>query len=190
MYLAAGLASITGFAHLWLGLSGVFDWIATGESSVLAPLFVAAGIAIFGGMATAYYRPTAVRPIYVSGIVLSTLMLVGYVDWHGTGYAESALGLEEGGHDHGGGDGGHHDQGDGNHDHDDHDHGNHDDEGGHDHNGHDHGDAGHDNGGHDHGDDTVGTLVDHLVADSVALASKAAEVVLIPLLGLLYVRSD
>lgn len=172
-YLAAGLASITGLAHLLVGLAAVYDWIRTGELGyVLGPAFVVVGIAIFGGLALAYYRPATMRPIYAAGIALSALMLVGYVDWHATGYAETALGIEEYTADHGG-----HGSESGDH------HG-----GGHDHD-HDHDHGGHDEGGH--ADESVASvLVDHLVGDPVALASKAAEFVLIPLLGLLYVRDD
>lgn len=178
-YLAAGLASLTGLVHLLVGLRVMYGWIATGELGyVLGPVFLLAGIAIFGGLAFAYYRPAAVRPIYASGIVLSTLLLVGYVDWHVTGVAESALGLEEYTPDHGahGSEtGGHH--GDNGHGGETGDH---------------HGD--HDHGGHDeagHADESaVSTLIDHLSGDPVALASKVAELALLPLLGLLYARSE
>lgn len=99
--LAAGLASITAIIHLFLGLTEVVQFVRTGHPpEFLSILFTISALAIIAGM-LAFYRGAPRTPIYLFGILLMIVYIVGYIDWHIFETIESLLGLEETGHDQG-----------------------------------------------------------------------------------------
>lgn len=93
--LAAGLASITALIHSYLGLTKAIQYVTTGYTpELLSILFAISAPAIIAGMLI-FYREESHSPIYP----LMAVYIVGYVDRHVFGTAESVLGLEEAGHD-------------------------------------------------------------------------------------------
>lgn len=98
--LAAGLASITAGIHLYLSLTELVQYVTAGHTpEFLSVLFALSALAIIAGM-LAFYRGAPHQPIYLLGILLMLIYLIGYADWHVFGTIEGLLGLEEAGHDH------------------------------------------------------------------------------------------
>ena len=85
---AAHLALVAAMVHLTLGL---FNWIRYASVGLLIPpdarwpLFVVSGLAILGGM-VAVARGRAKRPLYLGGIGLMLVYIVGYFGWHVSGH--------------------------------------------------------------------------------------------------------
>ena len=185
VYAAGILVLLTAGIHLVLGLGELFAAF-TGDGTlaygVLLTLGGLAALALVVGYATGVTSPFA---SYTLGCGLMLVYVFAYVDVHGLGYLESLTGAElhndhngHNGHDHNGHNS-HDHNGHNSHDHNghnSHDHNGHNshDHNGHDHNGHDHND--HDHNDHDHGDDTLETVADHLLEDTVALVTKLTEV--------------
>jgi F0F1-type ATP synthase assembly protein I len=185
--IAGVLVFVSAAIHLALGVSGLFEAISGGGSALLPALYLLGGVAAIALLGVIALTPVATTA-YAAGAGLMVLFWLAYADVHAFGVAESTLGVEfhdhgdhahdNGGHDHNGHDDGHghsHDHADDGHDHNGEGH-SHADDGhdSHDHNGHDNG---HDNGDdHDHGDDGALTVIaEHLINDTYALVSKAAE---------------
>lgn len=98
--LAAGLAIITAGIHLYLGFMEIIQYFTAGQTpEVLSILFAVSALAIIAGM-LAFYRGAPRQPIYLLGILLMIVYIVGYIDWHIFGTVESLLGIEAAGHDH------------------------------------------------------------------------------------------
>lgn len=156
--LAFLLLSVSAAIHLSLGVAGLLG--ATEGSTPLSVgylLFAIAAFVLIGGYATDRIAPTAT---YALGAGLVTLSLLAYADVHAFGYAESTLGLETVGHDHGGAAAHDHGHADGGH-------------GSGDGHAHDHGSQGH---GHDESEEgTLAVLAEHLRGDAYALVAKGAE---------------
>ncbi|WP_248896201.1 hypothetical protein [Haloplanus halobius] len=82
------LAVLVAVIHLALGVS---NWLTYLQGGVLFPpdlrwpLFVVSGLAIVGGVVAAIagaYR----RPLYIAGIALMVVYVVGYFGWHVSGH--------------------------------------------------------------------------------------------------------
>lgn len=98
--LAAGLASVTAAIHLYLGLAEIIAVVTAGHHPDLLPIFFGiSAIAIVAGM-LAFYWGAPRQPIYLLGMLLMIVYLVGYADWHVFGTVEGLLGLDQVGHGH------------------------------------------------------------------------------------------
>jgi len=86
--LAGHLALVTAVIHLSLGLYNWFRWARAGfllPRDLRWPLFVISGIAIVAGMVlVARGRPR--RPLYLGGIGLMAVYVLGYFGWHLSGH--------------------------------------------------------------------------------------------------------
>ena len=160
-FVAFGLVAVTGIIHFFLGVEGVIQWLIAG-TSVLLPLAFLLATALVIGLFVAFgsdrFSNTAV---YVAGAFLMIIHLMAYVEVHAVGVVEALVGADV--HDYS-----HHD-----HEHDDHSHDHNND---HDHD-HDHGHNDHDHNDHSHDEPIHEVVIDHLMADFVALTTKTSETI-------------
>ncbi|UPV76345.1 hypothetical protein M0R89_19480 (plasmid) [Halorussus limi] len=86
--LAAHLAVLVAVIHVTLGLYNWVRWASAGfliPRDLRWPLFVFSGVVLVVGLllaAQGRYR----RPLYVGGILLMAVYVVGYFAWHATGH--------------------------------------------------------------------------------------------------------
>ncbi|MFC4451777.1 hypothetical protein [Halorussus aquaticus] len=86
--LAAHLAVLVAVIHVTLGLYNWIRWASAGfllPRDLRWPLFVFSGVALVVGLllaAQGRYR----RPLYLGGIVLMGIYVVGYFGWHAAGH--------------------------------------------------------------------------------------------------------
>ncbi len=149
------------FTGIVHAILGLVD-VVLGDVDVLSVAFVLAGVLAILLAAFSYGDLLAPRVTYALGAGLLVAYVLAYADWHAVGIVESVFGLDDAGlgHDH-------------------HDHG-------HDH--HDHGHSHHDH--HSHDGSAVTVLIDHLVADPIALVTKVAETAAAGLFVWLFVTEE
>ena len=96
---AAGrLLALAGAMHLAVGVEAFLA-----DGTTLSALLVLWGVVALGGVAATAAGLLPRRPARLGAVVLSALLLPGYVDMYALGLSESALGIEwqppDGGHD-------------------------------------------------------------------------------------------
>lgn len=85
---AAHLVVLVAVIHLALGVS---NWLAYLSAGILVPpdlrwpLFVVSGVALVGGLLAAVAGADR-RPLYIGGIALMIVYVVGYFAWHASGH--------------------------------------------------------------------------------------------------------
>lgn len=85
---AVHLVVLVAVIHLALGVS---NWLTYLRAGILVPpdlrwpLFVVSGVALVGGLVAAIAGAER-RPLYVGGIVLMAVYVVGYFAWHASGH--------------------------------------------------------------------------------------------------------
>ena len=85
---AAHLAVLVAAIHLALGVSNWLTYLSGGilvPADLRWPLFVVSGVAIVGGLVAAIAGVER-RPLYVGGIALTVVYVVGYFAWHMSGH--------------------------------------------------------------------------------------------------------
>jgi hypothetical protein len=85
---AAHLVVLVAVIHLALGVSNWLTYLRAGillPPDLRWPLFVVSGVALVGGLVAAVADAER-RPLYVGGIVLMAVYIVGYFAWHASGH--------------------------------------------------------------------------------------------------------
>lgn len=86
--IAAHLAVLVAVIHLALGVQNWLTYLGDGvllPPDLRWPLFVVSGLAIVGGLIAAIAGVDR-RPLYVGGIALMAVYVVGYFSWHMGGH--------------------------------------------------------------------------------------------------------
>jgi len=85
---AAHLAVLVAVIHLALGASNWLTYLSAGilfPPDLRWPLFVVSGLALVGGLLAAVAGAER-RPLYLGGIALMVVYVVGYFAWHASGH--------------------------------------------------------------------------------------------------------
>ncbi|SEA12830.1 hypothetical protein SAMN04488065_1986 [Haloplanus vescus] len=85
---AAHLAVLVAVIHLALGVSNWLTYLSAGillPPDLRWPLFVVSGLAIVVGLVAAIAGADR-RPLYLGGITLMVVYVVGYFAWHASGH--------------------------------------------------------------------------------------------------------
>jgi len=84
----AHLVVLVAVVHLALGVSNWLTYLGAGilvPPDLRWPLFVVSGIALVGGLLAAVAGAER-RPLYLGGIALMVVYVVGYFAWHASGH--------------------------------------------------------------------------------------------------------
>jgi len=85
---AAHLAVLVAVIHLALGVSNWLTYLSGGilvPPDLRWPLFVVSGLALVGGLVAAVAGADR-RPLYLGGIALMVVYVIGYFAWHASGH--------------------------------------------------------------------------------------------------------
>lgn len=96
LQLAAGqLAAIVGMLHVWIGLRHWSLYLSAGTAlppDIRVPLWTISGLALLVGVAIVALEERTTPLVYLGGILLGLVYIVGYYAWHLGGHRSFYLG--------------------------------------------------------------------------------------------------